>query len=57
VFLLSALMKGLEKMEEARNEAVDDLILRTKGGPNAGPADWDAVCECLKQRAAKREEK
>lgn len=54
MFLLSALMTGLEKMEEARDKAVDDLIMRTRGGPEAGPADWSAVCEALRLSAERK---
>ena len=57
MFLLSALMSGLEKMEEARNKAVDDLITRTRGGPNAGPADWEAVCKSLQKLSEEKEKK
>jgi hypothetical protein len=55
VFLFSALMKGLDKMEEARNQAVDDLIMQTRGGPQAGPADWQSVCDALKKRSEQKE--
>jgi hypothetical protein len=47
-------MTGLEKMEEARDKAVDDLIMRTRGGPEAGPADWSAVCEALRLSAERK---
>jgi hypothetical protein len=57
VFLISALMTGLEKMEEAKNKAVDDLIMRTRGGPEAGPADWSAVCEALRLSAERKQKK
>jgi hypothetical protein len=53
MFVLSLVMKALDKVEETKDKAIDDLIARTKayGAPNgnAGEVGWLAVYESIKQ--------
>ena len=53
MFVLSLVMKALDKVEETKDKAIDDLIARTKahGAPNGngGEVGWLAVYESIKQ--------
>jgi len=54
VFILGALLSGLEKMEEARNRAVDAVIERTKqqGMPGCQKAaSWGDVYDSICRKA------
>lgn len=54
--ILSAVLKALEKVDQAREKAVDDLIAQTKyyGMPGSGhvgtEGGWGAVYKTLKDR-------
>ncbi len=49
MFVLSMVMKALDKVEETKDKAIDDLIARTKAQGAVEGTTWASVYESIKR--------